>query len=206
MAVLGELNNGREVEGRVAGKGFMKKCQTKVKRWNRPWYWPHRAHNQLKWWQRDSRSLYSTPQNFTVTHSLIPSHQSSIKDPDHSYESPMGCEKAASRSRLLKATSFWQWNLIVYWCAFNCVCGKNLNFLSGVIRPVFTDPVTNGCWGSHSEQCFVDVCAFNPLAQSNCSFYLSFPDSKSMGILFGMLTVKEYMRLSTHLLHLFSSL
>ena len=118
MVVSGELNNGREAGGQMVGKGFMKKCQTKVKRWNRPWYEPHRAHNQLKWWLRDSRGLYSTPRSFTVTHSPLPSHQSSIKDPDHLYRSSMGWEKAASRSRPLKATSFWQQKLIVYWCAF----------------------------------------------------------------------------------------
>ena len=32
MVVSGELNNGRVAGGRMAGKGFMKKCQTKVKR------------------------------------------------------------------------------------------------------------------------------------------------------------------------------
>jgi len=32
MAVPGELNNGREAGGRMAGKGFMKKCQRKVKK------------------------------------------------------------------------------------------------------------------------------------------------------------------------------
>ena len=30
MVVSGELNNEREAEGRMAGKGFMKKCQRKV--------------------------------------------------------------------------------------------------------------------------------------------------------------------------------
>jgi len=32
MVVSGELNNGREVGGRMVGKGFMKKCQKKMKR------------------------------------------------------------------------------------------------------------------------------------------------------------------------------
>ena len=63
----------------------------------------------------------------------------------------MGLEKAASRSRPLKTTPFWQWNLIVYnvslcfWQKmYLCVFGKKLNFLSWVIRSVFADPVTYG--------------------------------------------------------------
>jgi len=32
MVASGELNNGREEGGWMAGKGFMKKCQKKVKR------------------------------------------------------------------------------------------------------------------------------------------------------------------------------
>ena len=32
MIVSGKLNNGKEVGGRMAGNGFMKKCQAKVKR------------------------------------------------------------------------------------------------------------------------------------------------------------------------------
>ena len=31
----------------------------------------------------------------------------------------------------------------------------------------------NGCWGSHSERCFIDVHVFNPLAPSNSSSLLS---------------------------------
>jgi len=118
----------------------MKKCQRKVNKWNRPWYGPHRAHNQLKWWLRDSRGLYSAPQSFTVTLSPLPSHQSSMMDPDHSYGSPMGWEKAASR---LQTTQ----NFFILAVKFDsvlmylCVCDNKLNFLSWAIRPVFADPV-----------------------------------------------------------------
>ena len=58
--------NGALGGGLVAGKRSMKKCQTKVNMWNRPWYGPHRAHNQLKWWLRDSTTeLYGHTQSFT---------------------------------------------------------------------------------------------------------------------------------------------
>jgi len=118
MVVSDELNNGREVGGQMGGEGLMKKCQRKVNKWNRPWYGPHRAHNQLKWWLRESRGLYSVPQSVTVTLNPLPSHQSSKMDPHRSYGLPMGWEEAASRSRQPKTSSFWQWNLIVYWCVF----------------------------------------------------------------------------------------
>ena len=36
MIVLGELNNGREAGGQMAGTGFMKKCQRKVSKLDRP--------------------------------------------------------------------------------------------------------------------------------------------------------------------------
>jgi len=32
MVISGKLNNGREAGDQMAGKGFMKKCQMKVKR------------------------------------------------------------------------------------------------------------------------------------------------------------------------------
>ena len=117
--------------------GAYEKCQRKVNKWNRPWYGPHRAHNQLKWWLRDSRGLYSALRSFTVTLNPLSSHQSY---PDCLYGLPMAWEGAASRSRPPKTSSFWQWNLIAYWCP--CVCDKKLNFLSWAIRPVFADPVT----------------------------------------------------------------
>ena len=140
MVVSGELNNGREAGGRMAGKGFMKKCQRKVNKWNRPWYGPHRAHNQLKWWLRNSRGLYSAPRSFTVTLNPLLSHQCSMMNPDRSYGSPIGWEEAASRSRPPKTSSFWQWNLIVYWCVFVFVT-KNWLPVKGD-KTSFAEPVT----------------------------------------------------------------
>ena len=138
MVVSGELKNGRKAGGWMAGKGFMKNVRGRWTSWNRPWYGPHRAHNQLKWWVRDSRGLYSAPQSFIVTINPLPSHQCSMIDPDHSYGLPVGWEKAASRSRPPKTTSFRQWNLIMYWCFFMFVT-KNWTSCHG---PVFADPVT----------------------------------------------------------------
>jgi len=143
MVVSGKLNNGRVAGGWIAGKGFMKKCQTKVKRWNRPWYGPHRAHNQLKWWLRDTRGLNSAPRSFTVTHSPLPLHQSFIKDPDYSY---IRIANGLGRSSQQKQTTQDYFILAVkldsvLMCL--CVCGKKLNFISWAIKLVFTDPVTN---------------------------------------------------------------
>ena len=132
MVVSGELNNGREVGGWMAGKGFMKKCQ--VKRWNRPWCGPHRAHNQLKWWLKDSRGLYSAPQSFTVTPSPLPSP--SIKDPNHLRKSSQ--QKQKTQDYFILAVKLDS-ALMCF-----CVCGKKLSFLSWAIRLAFADPVTNG--------------------------------------------------------------
>ena len=136
MVVSGELNNGREAGGQMAGKGFMKKCQTKVNKWNRPWYGPHRARNQLEWWIRDSRGLYSAPQSFTVTFNPL---LSSMMNPDRPYGLPIGWEEAASRSRPHKTSSFWQWNLIEYWCVFD----KKLTSCHALgDKTSFAEPVT----------------------------------------------------------------
>ena len=58
--------------------------------------------------KRQQKSLFNTTELYSHTQSPLPSHQSSIKDQNHSYGSPMGWEKAASKSRPLKATLFWQ--------------------------------------------------------------------------------------------------
>jgi len=136
MVVSGELNNGRVAGGRIAGKGFVKECQVKVKRWNRPWYGPHRAHNQLKWWLRDSRGLYSTPRSFTVTHFSPELH----RGPRPLIRITNGLENSSQQ----KQTTQGYFMLAVKLDSvlmYLCVCGKKLNFLSWVIRPVFADPV-----------------------------------------------------------------
>ena len=111
----------------------------KVKRWNRPWYGPHRAHNQLKWWLRDSKGLYLVPWIFTVTHSPLPSHQSSIK-PLERITNGLGessQQKQATQDYFILALELD--NLLM--CL--CVCGKKLNFLSWAIRLVFADPCSH---------------------------------------------------------------
>jgi len=133
MVVSGELNNGREAGGWLAGKGFMKKCQRKVKRWNRPWYGPHRAHNQLKWWLRDSRSLYSAPRSFIVTFNPVPSHQST----------PWWTQTTRTDHQLAgkkQTTHDFFINLIMYWCVFV--------FVQKIELPVMGDK-TAFCRASH---------------------------------------------------------
>jgi len=91
---------------------------------------------------RQQRSSFSTIMLYSDIQSSIPSHQSSIMNPDCSYGSPMGWEEVASRSRTPKTFSFWQWNLIVYWCVFVIVTKTEL--------PVMGDK-TGFCRASQSQ-------------------------------------------------------
>jgi len=120
----------------MAGKGFMKICQRKVNKWNIPWYGPHRAHNQLKWWLRYSSTTkpYSDTQSFTFPPELHDGPRPLVQIANGLGKSSQ--QKQTTQDFFILAAKFDS----VLVCL--CVCDKKLNFLSWAIRSVFADPVT----------------------------------------------------------------
>ena len=90
---------------------------------------------------RDSRGLQSIPLSFTVTDSPPLFHQSSIKGPDQSYESPNGLDKSSQQKQTTQDFFILAVKLdSALMCL--CVCDKKLYFLSWTIRLVFTVTIT----------------------------------------------------------------
>jgi len=135
-------------------KGFMKKCQRKMNRWNRPWYGPHRAHNQIA-----KRSLFSTTKLYSHTQSstfplelhegrglvedsserkVLRAHWRSVRSvrTDRQWARKNSQQKQTTQDYFILALKLDKALMCL------CVCRKKFNFLSWVIRPVFADPVT----------------------------------------------------------------
>jgi len=66
--------------------------------------------------------------------------QASIWATDGMYWSPLWFRKAASKSRPLKCSLFWTWDLVVHSCTILFMVKSNL--LTWVIRLIFSSPVT----------------------------------------------------------------
>ena len=124
MVVSGELNNGREAGGRM---GLWKNVR-KVNKWNRPWYGPHRAHNQLKWWLRDSRGLYYEA---LESHSILYGPKPLVRMANGLGRSSQQKQKQTTQDFFILAVKLDS----VLMCL--CVCDEKIfNFLSWAIRPV----------------------------------------------------------------------
>jgi len=94
--------------------------------------WTTQVLNWLKWRKIYNRHIYLTPQSCAATHSHLKTGQASIWTADRLYRSPLCFRKAASKSRPLKCSLFWIWNLVVY---------EKSNLLTWAIRLIFSDPV-----------------------------------------------------------------
>jgi len=90
----------------MADKGFMKKCQTKVKNFNRSCCGPHRAHKPAK-------IIVKRQQRFSFNTTELYIHTVTFSPEFHQGPGPLiwianGLGKAAWRSKPIKTTSFWQ--------------------------------------------------------------------------------------------------
>ena len=136
MVVLRELNRGRVEKGQMAGKWLINNVR---QRWRGEidLDMDHTATSSLMA-KRERRSLFNTTELYSHT-------QFSTFSPEL-HQGPKPLVQIANwlgkkQPAALKATSFWQWNLIMHWCA--------VVFVPKIELPIMGDK-TSFCRSSHS--------------------------------------------------------